>query len=166
MLLASISTHLHISKDPANGQATSMSTIDKNPSAYINPNQPLMCKVTVTEQEILAQELKVKEARQKLAQAVKALGWISTQYLNCDENYYNPTYICVSVFIFKWNWIKFMKCARFFYSVSTFFLTIARNADSCVANSMYSGSTVVLLLTSVTNRSLSTVSGNCKCLRQ
>ena len=51
-----------------------MSTIDKNPSAYINPNQPLMCKVTVTEQEILAQELKVKEARQKLAQAVKALG--------------------------------------------------------------------------------------------
>lgn len=74
MLLASISTHLHISKDPANGQATSMSTIDKNPSAYINPNQPLMCKVTVTEQEILAQELKVKEARQKLAQAVKALG--------------------------------------------------------------------------------------------
>jgi len=74
MLLASVSTHLHISKDPANGQPTALSTIEKNPAAYINPGQPLMCKVTVSDEEILAQEAKVKEARQKLAQAIKALG--------------------------------------------------------------------------------------------
>merc|ERR1712098_211825 len=35
MLLASISTHLHISKDPASGQPTAISTIEKNPAAYI-----------------------------------------------------------------------------------------------------------------------------------
>merc|ERR1719233_105034 len=46
MLLASISTHLHISKDSAVGQQANMSLIDKNPAAYVNPNQPLMSKVT------------------------------------------------------------------------------------------------------------------------
>ena len=73
-LLASISTHLHISKDPASGQATALAPIDKNPAAFINPGQPLMCKVAVSEAEIADQEARVKEARQKLAQAVKALG--------------------------------------------------------------------------------------------
>ena len=73
MLLASISPPLHISKDPASGQTTSPAVIEKNPAAYINPGQPLMCKVSVKEEEILAQELKVKAARLKLAEAVKAL---------------------------------------------------------------------------------------------
>eukprot|EP00091_Calanus_sinicus_P000858 TRINITY_DN10818_c0_g1_i2.p1 TRINITY_DN10818_c0_g1~~TRINITY_DN10818_c0_g1_i2.p1 ORF type:complete len:192 (-),score=66.97 TRINITY_DN10818_c0_g1_i2:109-684(-) len=74
MLLASISTHLHISKDSAMGQQTSMSLIEKNPTAYINPNQPLMSKVEVSEEDIRAQEGRVEEARQRLATAVKALG--------------------------------------------------------------------------------------------
>jgi len=74
MLLASISTHLHISKDSAVGQQANMSLIDKNPAAYINPNQPLMSKVEVDEEDILAQEARVEEARKRLARAVKALG--------------------------------------------------------------------------------------------
>jgi len=74
MLLASISTHLHISKDSAVGQQANMSMIDKNPAAYINPNQPLMSKVEVDEEDILAQEARVEEARKRLARAVKALG--------------------------------------------------------------------------------------------
>ena len=73
MLLASISTHLHLSKDPASGQSTSPSLIEKNPTAYINPAQPLMCAVSVSEEEIKAQQLRVKNARNKLAEAVKAL---------------------------------------------------------------------------------------------
>merc|ERR1711884_613346 len=73
-LLASISTHLHISKDPASGQASTTSNIEKNPTAFINPGQPLMCKVSVSDEEILEQEARVKEARQKLARAIKALG--------------------------------------------------------------------------------------------
>jgi methyl-CpG-binding domain protein 2 len=74
MLLASISTHLHMSKDSAVGQQTSVSLIDKNPAAYINPSQPLMTKVEVSDEDICAQEERVKESRQKLALAVKALG--------------------------------------------------------------------------------------------
>ena len=73
MVLASISTHLHISKDPASGQSTSPGLIEKNPAAYINPAQPLMCAVSVSEEEIKAQQLRVKNARHKLAEAVKAL---------------------------------------------------------------------------------------------
>ena len=73
-LLASISTHLHISKDPASGQGSAAASIEKNPTAFINPGQPLMCKVSVSDEEILAQEAKGKEARQKLALAIKALG--------------------------------------------------------------------------------------------
>merc|ERR1711994_555314 len=57
MLLASISTHLHLSKDPASGQSTSPSLIEKNPTAYINPAQPLMCAVSVSEEETKAQQL-------------------------------------------------------------------------------------------------------------
>ena len=72
MMLASISTHLHNSKDSAVGQKTSFLT-DKNPAAYINPNQPLMSNITVSEEDIIAQEERVKEARQMLAQAVKTL---------------------------------------------------------------------------------------------
>merc|ERR1719341_2582193 len=74
MLLASISTHLHISKDSAVGQQANMSLIDKNPAAYINPNQPIMSKVEVDEEDILAQEARVEEAKQRLARAVKTLG--------------------------------------------------------------------------------------------
>lgn len=73
-LLASISTHLHITKDPASGQGATEANIEKNPTAFINPGQPLMCRVSVSDEEILEQEAKVKEARQKLAQAIKALG--------------------------------------------------------------------------------------------
>ena len=73
-LLASISTHLHISRDPASGQGSTEANIEKNPTAFINPGQPLMCRVSVSDEQILEQEAKVKEARQKLAQAIKALG--------------------------------------------------------------------------------------------
>ena len=49
--------------------------IDKNPAVFVNPEQPLISKLEVHEDEITAQEAKVKEARERLAQAIKALGW-------------------------------------------------------------------------------------------
>jgi len=73
MLLASISTHLHLSKEAAYGQKESMGTIDKNPTAFINPHQPLMSKMTVSDDDIAAAEARVKSARIKLSQAIKAL---------------------------------------------------------------------------------------------
>ena len=41
----------------------------------MNPEQPLISKLEVQDDEITAQEAKVKEARERLAQAIKALGW-------------------------------------------------------------------------------------------
>jgi len=73
-VLASISTHLHVSKDPALGQKTSEEAIEKNPGAYVDPAQPLVSSVSVADEEIIAQEKRVNQARQKLAQAIKALG--------------------------------------------------------------------------------------------
>jgi len=73
-VLASISTHLHVSKDPALGQGTSEEAIEKNPGAFVNPSQPLVSSVSVADDEIIAQEKRVNQARQKLAQAIKALG--------------------------------------------------------------------------------------------
>jgi len=74
MLLASISTHLHLSKDPACGQKESIAGLEKNPTAFINPNQPLMSNMTVNDDDILAAEQRVRQARIKLAQAIKSLG--------------------------------------------------------------------------------------------
>merc|ERR1719192_864765 len=73
-VLASISTHLHVSKDRALGQGTSEEAIEKNPGAFVNPSQPLVSSVNVADEEIMAQEKRVNQARQKLAQAIKALG--------------------------------------------------------------------------------------------
>ena len=43
---------------------------------FVNPEQPLISKLEVNDEEITAQEEKVKEARDRLAQAIKALGWV------------------------------------------------------------------------------------------
>jgi len=74
MLLASISTHLHLSKDSAFGQKESQAGLEKNPTAFINPNQPLMSSMTVSDDDIQAAEQRVRQARIRLAQAIKSLG--------------------------------------------------------------------------------------------
>jgi len=73
MLLASISTHLHLSKDAAFGQKESASTIEKNAAAFVNPHQPLMSNMSVADEDISAAEERVRLARIKLAQAIKGL---------------------------------------------------------------------------------------------
>jgi len=74
ILLASISTALHLGTYPVTGQADKEDKIDKNPAVFVNPDQPLISKLEVQDAEITAQEEKVKEARNRLAQAIKALG--------------------------------------------------------------------------------------------
>jgi len=73
ILLASISTALHLGNGPVTGQADQMEKIDKNPTVYVNPSQPLMASVEVGDKEIVAQEERVQEARDRLASAIKAL---------------------------------------------------------------------------------------------
>ena len=73
-LLASISTALHLGTSPVIGQASKTDQLQKNPTAFVNPEQPLIDKLEVREDDISAQEVRVKEARNKLAAAIKALG--------------------------------------------------------------------------------------------
>ena len=68
--------------------------IDKNPAVFVNPEQPLISSLEVQDEDITAQEEKVKEARGRLAQAIKALGWarqsmtITMQWLDMYRQYF------------------------------------------------------------------------------
>jgi len=73
ILLASISTALHMGSGPVTGQVDKDEKIDKNPAVFINPEQPLITAMIVSDKEIAAQEEKVQEARDRLANAIKAL---------------------------------------------------------------------------------------------
>jgi len=73
-LLASISTALHLDKRPIVGQEKSSVEIEQNHRAHLNPDQPLISSLEITEKEIKEQEERVNQARVKLARAVKALG--------------------------------------------------------------------------------------------
>jgi len=71
VLLASVSTALHLSSAPVTGQ---VEDIEANPGVMINPRQPLIAGVTVSQEDIAAQQDRVNVARQKLADAIQALG--------------------------------------------------------------------------------------------
>jgi len=73
-LLASISTALHLGTSPVTGQGSKTEQLEKNPTAFVNPEQPLIDKLEVLDDDISAQEEKVKDARNRLAAAIKALG--------------------------------------------------------------------------------------------
>ena len=55
-------------------QKESSEQIEANPKAYLNPDQPLISALAISDEEIKEQERRVNQARIKLAQAVKALG--------------------------------------------------------------------------------------------
>ena len=47
-----------------------------DPSVYINPDQPLISKTTVSQDDVEKQEAKVNSTRARLAKALEALsGW-------------------------------------------------------------------------------------------
>jgi len=74
ILLASISTALHMATAPITGQSGKQEVIEKNPGVFINPEQPLIADVRVSQDDIVAQEDRVNLARERLAEAIKALG--------------------------------------------------------------------------------------------
>ena len=55
-------------------QGSKTEQLEKNPTAFVNPEQPLIDKLEVLDDDINAQEQKVKDARNRLAAAIKALG--------------------------------------------------------------------------------------------
>jgi len=72
-LLQSIATALHISAQPVTGQTGNKSSLEKNPGVFINPDQPLVQALMVTDEDIKRQEDRVQSARKKLESALIGL---------------------------------------------------------------------------------------------
>lgn len=70
-MIQSVATALHVSGSPVTGQNREKPLLEKDPGAYINPKQPLVQAVSVSEEDIKRQEEKVIEARRKLQDALK-----------------------------------------------------------------------------------------------
>lgn len=70
-LLQSVATALHVTSEPITGQTASKSVLSANIGAYLNPIQPLMHSVNISEDDIRRQEDRVNKARQKLQEASK-----------------------------------------------------------------------------------------------
>ncbi|XP_054724692.1 methyl-CpG-binding domain protein 2-like [Uloborus diversus] len=70
-ILRSITTALHLNGHPITGQNKPRALLDKSPGAFINPAQPLVLGLHVTDEDIELQEKKVHEARERLKEALK-----------------------------------------------------------------------------------------------
>lgn len=69
-ILRSIATALHINGHPITGQNKPKGLLDKSPGVYINPSQPLVLGLHVTDEDIELQEKRVLEARERLKEAL------------------------------------------------------------------------------------------------
>jgi len=65
-LLHSIATALHVNQAPVMGQTASRASLQKNPGVHVNPEQPLIQSLIVSEDEIRKQEARVRTARKRL----------------------------------------------------------------------------------------------------
>ncbi|KAG8187818.1 hypothetical protein JTE90_001192 [Oedothorax gibbosus] len=70
-ILRSIATALHINGHPITGQNKPKALLDKSPGVYINPSQPLVLGLHVTDEDIEEQEKRVLEARERLKEALE-----------------------------------------------------------------------------------------------
>ncbi|XP_058804297.1 methyl-CpG-binding domain protein 3 isoform X2 [Phymastichus coffea] len=72
-LLQSVATALHVSTQPVTGQTGPKSALDKNSGVFLNPDQPLMQAVMITDEDIKRQEERVTIARKKLHEALRTM---------------------------------------------------------------------------------------------
>ncbi|XP_037923524.1 methyl-CpG-binding domain protein 2 isoform X1 [Hermetia illucens] len=70
-LLQSVATALHVSNQPVTGQMTAKQILCANTGVFLNPDQPLMHSVNVSEDDIRRQEDRVSLARRRLQEALK-----------------------------------------------------------------------------------------------
>uniref|UniRef100_A0A336M2U7 CSON010766 protein n=1 Tax=Culicoides sonorensis TaxID=179676 RepID=A0A336M2U7_CULSO len=70
-VLQSVATALHLNNGPITGQTASKGSLLSNAGAFINPDQPLMHAVSITEDDIRRQEEKVNNVRKMLQEALK-----------------------------------------------------------------------------------------------
>lgn len=69
-LLRSIATALHVHTQPITGQTTSKESLDKDPSIFINPEQPLIQAMIISDEDIKRQEERVRQVRHKLEEVI------------------------------------------------------------------------------------------------
>ena len=72
--IRSLAAALHLrGNQPITGQQASRSVIDKNPGVFVDPQQPLVTAINITDEDLLKQENRVRSARKSLFEALEAL---------------------------------------------------------------------------------------------
>lgn len=71
-IIQSVATALHVSTLPVTGQTGANSVLQKNPGVYLNPKQPLVLFVNISDDDIKRQEERVAAVRRKLQEALKS----------------------------------------------------------------------------------------------
>lgn len=69
-LLRSIATALHVHTQPITGQTSAKENLDRDPAVYLNPEQPLIHTMIISDEDIKRQEMRVQSVRQKLEKAL------------------------------------------------------------------------------------------------
>lgn len=65
-IIQSVATALHVSSQPVTGQTGTKTLLEKNPGVFLDPKQPLVHAVSVTDDDIKKQEERVALVRRKL----------------------------------------------------------------------------------------------------
>lgn len=69
-IIQSVATALHVSSQPVTGQTGTKTLLEKNPGVFLDPKQPLVHAVNISEDDIKRQEERVALARRKLQVAL------------------------------------------------------------------------------------------------
>lgn len=69
-VVQSVATALHVCQGAVTGQTGPRAALDKNPGVYLDPRQPLVHHISITDEDIRRQEERVTTARRKLQEAL------------------------------------------------------------------------------------------------
>ena len=64
--IRSLAASLHFKTQPIVGQTVSRSILEKNPAVFLNPEQPLVGAINISDEDILKQEARVRSVRRSL----------------------------------------------------------------------------------------------------
>lgn len=71
-IIQSVATALHVSAQPVTGQTGPRVALEKDPGVFLDPKQPLVHAVAISEEDIKKQEERVAVARRKLQEALRS----------------------------------------------------------------------------------------------
>lgn len=71
-VVQSVATALHVCQGVVTGQTGPRAALDKNPGVYLDPRQPLVHHISITDDDIRRQEERVTSARRKLQDALNS----------------------------------------------------------------------------------------------